>query len=463
METEDTRHAHEGPAGSARHGPPARPQQQERCHDPYLRCALYGAAQAALGLTGCCVLSHSPQGCYQLVDAAFGWQDADYTETLTLCTKLCEDEIVHGGEEMLARTILEASDLHPPIMFVVTACGPEIVGDDVVAVCEDVGGRLDFQIVPILCAGFRGDQNQGADIALDVILKHLVPAVAGPKVPRSVCLLAPHANANPTWMGDLAWVKGVLGELGATVAATVTHNTSLEELKQVPRAEGCLVLSHDAGQKAADYLAGLDVEQWCRGLPLPVGFSNTRAWLEELGRRLDAPEAAAAIIARGEKRVVEVCRRKGLEISAMHRAPAAVVADATVGLPLLRFVTEDLEMIPQLVCLRSGQEGTRALLEHELAALGLSSRVIYNADVFQAKAALAEVRPEMVFGSNVERHAVEEMGIPYVFRVVNPISRFRLTDYAYWGYQGMLNLIEMLQNDWLDRWRSRKRLYKARW
>ncbi len=455
--------AHAGPGCPAHHGPSAPRQGPERCHDPYLRCALYGAAQAALGLTGCCLLSHSPQGCYQLVDAAFGWQDADYTETLTLCTKLCEDEIVHGGEEMLARTILEARDLHPPIMFVVTACGPEIVGDDVVAVCEDVSQQVNFQVVPILCAGFRGDQNQGADIALEAILKRLVPAAGGPRIPRSVCLLAPHANANPTWMGDLAWAKGVLVELGATVVATVTHNTSLDELRQVSRAEGCLVLSHDAGQKAADQLAGLGVEQWCRGLALPVGFSNTRTWLEELGRRLDATEAAAAIIARGEKRVVEVCRRKGLEISAMHRAPTAVVADATVGIPLLRFITEDLEMVPQLVCLRSGQEGTPALLEHELAALGLSPRVIYNADVFQAKGALAEVRPEMVFGSNVERHAVEELGIPYVFRVVNPISRFRLTDYEYWGYRGMLNLIETLQNDWLDRWRSRTRLYKARW
>ncbi|MBM3188723.1 MAG: nitrogenase associated protein, partial [Chloroflexi bacterium] len=146
---------------------------QARCHDPYLRCALYGAAQAALGVTGCCVLAHSPQGCFQLVDAAFGWQDADYTETLTLCTKLCEDEIVHGGEDLLARTILEAAELDVPIMFVLTACGPEIVGDDIVAVCEDMQSRVPFRIVPIQCAGFRGDQNHGTDIALQALLEAL--------------------------------------------------------------------------------------------------------------------------------------------------------------------------------------------------------------------------------------------------------------------------------------------------
>ena len=437
----------------------------QRCHDPYLRCALYGAAQAALGVTGCCALSHSPQGCYQLVDTAFGWQDADYTETLTLCTKLCEDEIVHGGEDVLARTILEAQELDVPVMFVLTACGPEIVGDDIVAVCDDVASQVDFQIVPIQCAGFRGDQNQGADIALDAMLKQLVPArSAGGKIPRSVCLVAPHANANPTWMGDLAWVKEVLAWLGATATVTLTHDTALQDFATVPALEGCLVLSHDAGQRAADELAAsFSVEQWCRDLPLPIGLANTRRWLAELGERLGARAEVEMTIAQGERMVVEACRRRGLEQSAMHRAPAAIVADATVGIPLVRFISEDLEMIPRLVCLRSGQAGAREMLERELAELDLGPKVVYDADVYQARAALGEVRPEMVLGSNIERHAVEELGIPYVFRLVNPISRFRLTDRPYLGYRGMLNLIECMQNDWLDRYRSRRRRYRARW
>ncbi|MGQ9553525.1 MAG: nitrogenase component 1 [Anaerolineae bacterium] len=451
-----------GGLGSSHICPPPTP---ERCHDPYLRCALYGAAQTALGVRGCCLLSHSPQGCYQLVEAAFGWQDADYTETLTLCTKLCEDEIVHGGEEVLARTILEAQQLQPPLMFVVSACGPEIVGDDIVAVCEDIASQVSFPIVPILCAGFRGDQNQGTDIALDAILRQLVTGNGdGERTPRSLCLIAPHANANPTWMGDLHWVKAVLAQMGATVAATLTHNTAFADFERVPLAEGCLVLSHDAGQRAADYLAGrFGIEQWCRGLPLPIGFSNTRAWLTELGQRLGAEAVAQRLIAEGERMVVEVCRRKGLEQSAMHRAPAAIVADATIGIPLLRFISEDLEMIPKLLCLRSGQAGTGELLARELAELGLNAEVVYNADVYQVKTALAEAKPEMVFASNVERHAVEELGIPFVFRLVNPISRFRMTDRAYFGYTGMLNLIEDVQNDWLDRYRSKQRRYKARW
>ncbi len=435
----------------------------EKCHDPYLRCAFYGAAQTALGVTGCCVLAHSPQGCYLLVNAAFGWQDADYTETLILSTKLCEDEIVHGGEELLARTILEARELEVPILFVLSSCGPEIVGDDIVAVCEDMRPQVDFEIVPIKCAGFRGDQNEGTDIALDTMLKKLVVG-GGEKIPGSVCLIAPHANSNPTWMGDLAWVKGILHQMGVRVLATLTHDTALSEFQDVSSAEGCILLSHDAGQKAADYLAQeFRIEQLCKGMPLPVGFTNTRRWLTELGKRLGAQDIAERLAAEGEKMVVEQCRRKGLEQFFMHRAPAAIVADATVGIPLLHFITEDLEMIPCLLCLRSCLPGVKEVLERELKELDLSPKVVYNADVYQSKLALGEIKPEVVFGSNIERHAVEELDIPFVFRLVNPVSRFRSINREYFGYIGMLNLIECIHNDWLDRYRSKERSYKARW
>ena len=435
----------------------------ERCHDPYLRCALYGAAQAALGISGCCVLSHAPQGCNMLVNSAFGWQDADYTETLTLCTKLCEDEIVHGGEELLARTILEAQEFNVPILFVLSSCGPEIVGDDIVAVCEDVRSQVDFDVVPIECAGFRGSQYEGTDIALDVLLKRLV-VDTGQKIAQSVCLIAPYANANPTWMGDLEWVKRVLSQMGVQVTATITHQTALSDFERVSATEASLVLSHDCGQRAADYLASeFGVEQLCKDIPLPVGFTNTRRWLRELGERFGAKNVADKLIAEGEKMVVEVCRRKGLEQFFMHRAPAAIVADATIGIPLVHFICEDLEMIPQLISLRSSQEAAKRILERELRELNLNPQLIYGADVYQSRAALAGLKPEIVFGSNIERHAVEEMDIPFIFLLISPTARFRLINREYFGYRGILNLIEFIQNDWRDRYRSQQRTYKARW
>ena len=435
----------------------------QRCHDPYLRCALYGAAQAVLGVRGCCVLAHSPQGCYQLVNAAFGWQDADYTETFTLCTKLCETEIVHGGEDMLARTILEAREFDIPVMFVLSSCGPEIVGDDIVAVCHDIRPQVNFDVVPVRCAGFQGDQNYGTDVALDAILHSLVTNKQE-KAPGSVCLIAPHASGNPTWMGDLAWTRRMLEIMGYPHVVNFTHETRSGEIADVASAEYSLVLSHDAGQKAADYLAqNFGVKQLCRDLPLPVGFTNTRRWLAALADGLGKADVAKKLADDGERMVIDTCRRKGLEQFFMHRAPAAIVTDATVGIPLLRFIHEDLEMIPRLVCLRSGLPEAKGILQREVKELDLGPNIIFDADVYQSRTAIAETMPEIVFGSNIERHASEELDVPFVFRIVNPLSRFRILNREYFGYTGMLNLIESIQNDWMDRYRSKERRYHARW
>ena len=61
------------------------------------------------------------------------------------------------------------------------------------------------------------------------------------------------------------------------------------------------------------------------------------------------------------------------------------------------------------------------MLARELAGLGLEAKVILNADVYRSKMALAEVKPEIVLGSNIERHAIEEMDIPFMIQLVNPI------------------------------------------
>jgi nitrogenase molybdenum-iron protein alpha/beta subunit len=435
----------------------------EKCSDPYLRCAFNGAAQTALGVSGSALLAHSPQGCEYLVNNAFAWQECDYMETITLCTKLCVDEIVHGGEELLARTIREAKGLPISALFVISACGPEIVGDDIVGVCETMQPEVKFRLIPIESAGFRGSQYDGIDIALGVILKRLVRRDAG-KVPGSVCLIAPHANANPTWVADLEWVKQVLSRMGVPVIATLAHRTPLAEIEQAASAETSLVLSHDAGQKAADYLASeYGIEQICQGIPLPIGLTNTARWLAELGRRFDHEKEADLMIADGERMVMATCRRKWPMARFFFRTPAAIVADATVGIPLVRFVTEDMEMTPELVALYSSQRQVRDLLGRELADLGLSPKVVYGTDVYKTRRGLGEVRPRVVFGSTIERHAGEGLGVSYVVELVRMVRQFRFINREYFGYTGILNLFEAVQNEWTIRWRSKEKRYEAKW
>ncbi|MDD1684875.1 MAG: hypothetical protein LUQ19_03180 [Methanoregula sp.] len=435
----------------------------ESCTDPYLRCAFNGAALTALGVSGSALLAHSPQGCEYLVNTAFAAQECDYMETMTLCTKLCVDEIVHGGEDILARTIREVKGLKISALFVISACGPEIVGDDIVAVCESLQPEVKFRLVPIASAGFKGSQYDGIDIALDTMLKRLVNRSVK-KVPGSVCLIAPHANANPTWPADLAWVRQTLSRMGIPIAATLMHKTPLSEIVNAASAETSLVLSHDAGQKAADSLsATYGMEQVCRGIPLPIGMTNTQRWLAALGERFDRQKKADEMVSEGERLVTATCRRKWPMARFLYRTPAAIVADATVGIPLVRFVTEDMEMTPAFVALYSSQRPVRDLLEAELNSLSLTPKVVYGTDVYRTRQGIREVMPRVVFGSTIERHASEGLGVAYVVEVARMMRQFRMINREYFGYTGILNLFECVQNEWTMAWRSKERRYGAKW
>ncbi len=435
----------------------------DTCMDPYLRCAFNGAAQTALGVSGSALLAHSPQGCEYLVNNAFASQECDYMETVTLCTKLCVDEIVHGGEDILARTIREAKDLPVSALFVISACGPEIVGDDIIAVCETLQPEVKFRLVPVPCAGFRGSQYDGIDISLDTILKRLVKN-KGEKIPGSVCLIAPHANANPTWTADLQWVHQVLKSLGVRVVATLTHRTPLSEIENAASAETSLVLSHDAGQKAADYLsAAYGIEQVCRGMPLPIGMTNTQRWLMALGERFDAQKTAEE----------HGCGRRKDGDGDMP----AQDADGAVPVPdpcRDRCRCDDRDSAGTVCNRRDGDDTrtrcpvylprpVRELLEKELKELGSARTSCTGPDVYKTKMGLREVKPKIIFGSTIERHASEGLPMAYVVEVVRIMRQFRMINREYFGYTGILNLFECVQNEWTMGWRSKEKRYEAKW
>jgi nitrogenase molybdenum-iron protein alpha/beta subunit len=50
----------------------------------------------------------------------------------------------------------------------------------------------------------------------------------------------------------------------------------------------------------------------------------------------------------------------------------------------------------------------------------------------------------------------EEIGIKVAFDVLNPTNRDIYVDRAYFGYDGMLNILEIMGNDWERAYRSKE-------
>jgi light-independent protochlorophyllide reductase B subunit len=426
-------------------------------HDPMVGCALEGVSNIIAGVREISIVLHSPQGCASTVAMGYDNHECDFTQRKVACTRLFETDIILGATDKLRDLILKADATYKTkVMFVVGTCSADIIGEDLEGLCRILQPKVQARLVPIHSGGFRGDYYTGMDMGLQMLL-HFVQKHEGPRLERSVNLILPQAGLNPTWWADLEWVKSALAAMGVETHCTFPYATSLDDLAMASAATANIALSHDAGYSFLEKMESQHgVPTILKDLPLPVGLKNTANWLRALGEYFHASEAAEELIAAGETKVTETLRRRGLMIIPRYRnAHVAISADASMAIAMTRMLFEDLEMVPDLLLIRSNSPQARALLDLELGRLGIAPRVAFGVDGYQVKQALQQKDLDAIFGSAWEKYIAEEIGIRCAFDVLQPTNRTCYRDGAYFGYEGMLNLLEVVANDWEAAFRSK--------
>jgi nitrogenase molybdenum-iron protein beta chain len=434
--------------------------KHEKCDhssDPMVGCALEGVANVLAGIRGATILIHSPQGCASTVAAAFDHHEVDFTRRKTACTRLFESDVIHGASDKLKDLIRTADTMFgTKTIFVVGTCAADIIGEDLEGICRQMQPEIQGKLVALTAGGFRGDLYDGMDAGLEALLAHIPKSDA--KTPNSVNLIAPFASSNPTWWADLAWVREVLSDLGIEVKSVLAHDTPFEDLAKAGAASANLVLSHDAGQKLAIRMEKSHGIPWIlSGIPLPVGLTNTARWLRELAGRFGLAGLVEPRIAAGEERVASVLRKRALMMIPRYRnARVAVSTDATFAISTLRMLFSELEMIPEIVLLRSKNPHARTLLESECQSMGIAPKIVHGADGYAIGQALKSIPVDAVLGSAWEKYLAEEAGIRIAFDVFSPTNRDIYLDRPFFGHEGMLWLLEAMGNDWEAALRSKE-------
>lgn len=432
----------------------------EHCHhssDPIVGCALEGVASVLAGIQGATIVIHSPQGCAATVAAALDLHEVDFTKRKVACTRLFETDIILGASGKLKQLVREADQkFGNPVLFVVGTCAADIIGEDLAGICRTLQPEIRGKLIPVSAGGFRGNYYDGIDMGLAELLPFIQKQDT--RIPLGVNLIAPHASVNPTWWADLDWVVKVLEGFGLKVIARIAHDTPLGELEQAGKASANILLSHDAGYAFARKLeATHGIPLILADLPLPVGLANTSRWLKALTEHFGSAGLADFMIQAGEDKTADILRKRALMIIPRYRnCRVAVVADATFAVATLRMLFSELEMIPEVVLVRSDSPHARELLERECAELGIAPKVAFGVDGYQIHQTLRTCKVDAVLGSAWERYMAQEEGIRIAFDAFSPTNRDIYLDRAYFGYDGMLNLLEILGNDWETALRSRE-------
>ena len=108
---------------------------------PASGCKLFGAYQALGGIQDGVVLLHSVVGCnFGSMSLHVAQDMRDIRQT---CTVISDSDVVFSGEASLERAVRSALELfQPSVLFVVSGCVSEMIGDDIRAAAPCGGGRL---------------------------------------------------------------------------------------------------------------------------------------------------------------------------------------------------------------------------------------------------------------------------------------------------------------------------------
>jgi len=425
--------------------------------DPLIGCALEGVASVIAGIKDVSIVIHSPQGCSSTVASAFDSHEVDFTKRKVGCTRLFESDIILGASEKLENLIREADNtFNTKVMFVVGTCAADIIGEDIKGLCDSLQSEVKSKLIPVFAGGFRGNAYDGIDIGLKELLNFIEKSED--KIANTVNIIAPQGSINPTWWADLNWLKSVLDFLGIRVQTVIPYDISLEDLIDASKASANILLSQDVGYKFCKKMEEeFNIPLILNDIPLPIGLENTARWLRELGKYFKIEKRVEKLIKQGEDSVISILRRRALMIIPRYRnCKIAISADATMGIGLVRMLFKELEMIPELILLRSSNSEMSKILDKELKELCINPKVAFGVDGYQIKEALKSVYVDSIIGSSWEKYIGEEIGIKLSFDNFSPTNRDVYVDRAYMGYDGMLNMLEIIGNDWERSYRSKE-------
>lgn len=296
----------------------------------------------------------------------------------------------------------------PAALLVGASCTAELIQDDPGGLAAALD--LPVPVIPLELPAYQKKENWGAAETF----YQLVRALAGPHAPPPGTPRPPRPEGRkpranllgPTALGfrhrdDPQEVAKLLDLLGVEVAITAPLGASVAELARLGEADLNVLLYPEIALPAARYLERAFGQPWTR--TVPIGLGASRDFLREVAGLLglDPEPAIARLAPRAQwwSRSVDSTYLTGKRVfvfgDATHAIAAARVAREELGFEVVGLGTYSREFA------REVREAARAI--------GLEALV--SDDHLEVETKIAELSPELVLGTQMERHIAKRLGI----------------------------------------------------
>jgi light-independent protochlorophyllide reductase subunit B len=364
-----------------------------------------GAMRVATAMREVHYVLHAPQG-DTYADLLFTMiERRDRRPPVTYTTFQARDL---GGDtaELFKNAARSACErFRPQALLVGASCTAELIQDDPGGLAATLG--LPVPVVPLELPAYQKKENWGADETFYRLVRALCPppADAPARAPGRRCNLL-----GPTALGfrhrdDIVELKRLLAELGVEVHVVAPYDATPADVAQLPEADFNVLMYPELAAGAAQYL------QRSHRMPctrtVPIGLGATRDFVREVGALagLDA-QAVDAALARLQARAEWYSR--SVDSTYLTGKRVFVFGDATHALAAARVAVEELGF--ELVGLGTYTRERAREVREAAAAHGLQALV--TDDYLEVEARVAELQPELVLGTQMERHIAKRLGIP---------------------------------------------------
>ena len=299
-----------------------------------------------------------------------------------------------------------ARDAHarfqPQALLVGASCTAELIQDDPGGLAAAL--NLPVPVIPLELPAYQRKENWGAAETFYQLVRSLVVKPATPRVKGP----APRCNLlGPTALGfrhrdDVREITQLLTRLGIEINVVAPMGATPADLARLTDADFNVVLYPEIAQTAATWLSRTLGQPATK--TVPIGVKATREFIAEVSALAGiAPDISAAAA-----NSHSTWYAQSVDANYLTGKRVFVFGDASHAIAAARVAAEEFGF--QVVGLGSyGREFGREL---RAAAAGYGVEALITDDYLDVEAAITAAAPELVLGTQMERHIAKRLGLP---------------------------------------------------
>jgi light-independent protochlorophyllide reductase subunit B len=355
-----------------------------------------GALRVATAMSGLHYVLHAPQG-DTYADLLFTMiERRDHRPPVTYTTFQARD--LGADTANLFKTACQnAYDrFQPQAMIVGASCTAELIQDDPGGMAETMG--LPIPVIALELPSYQRKENFGADETFFQIVRHLAKPIE--RTAHVSCNLIGATALGFRHRDDITEVTALLETMGIAVNVVAPYGATPQDITQLGAAHFNVLMYPETGESACRWMERELDQPFTKTVPIGVGatrdFVAEVSAIAEVKPQLDTSRLRLPWYASSVDSTYLTGKRVFLFGDGTHVAAAARIARDEMGFEVVGLGCYNREMARPIRAL-ARDYGTEALITD---------------DYLEVERAIEDLAPELILGTQMERHIGKRLGIP---------------------------------------------------